>query len=86
VNDVVETGSQTRFSLQGVGSSPAGAGPYGFQRGVQLGREAAGTAFRKIGAWSEEHPGQMVLAALALGFVLGKLLAGRPRPVSEELE
>jgi hypothetical protein len=28
----------------------------------------------------------MVLVGLALGFVLGKLLAGRPRPVSEELE
>jgi hypothetical protein len=79
-----ETGSQTR--LQGVdGASPAGDG-HAFQRGVQLGREAAGTAVRKIGAWAEEHPGQMVLAGLALGFVLGKLLAGRPHPVSEELE
>jgi len=28
----------------------------------------------------------LLLAGLALGFVLGKLLAGRPRPVSEELE
>jgi hypothetical protein len=82
-----ETGSQTRFPMQGVGgTSPAGDGAHAFQRGVQLGREAAGTAVRKIAAWSEEHPGQMVLAGLALGFVLGKLLAGRPRPVSEELE
>jgi hypothetical protein len=78
-----ETGSQTRLPMQGMGgASRAGDSPHAFQ----LGREAAGTAVRKIGAWSEEHPGQMVLAGLALGFVLGKLLAGRPRPVSEELE
>jgi hypothetical protein len=82
-----ETGSQTRLPMQGMGgASRAGDSPHAFQLGLQLGREAAGTAVRKIGAWSEEHPGQMVLAGLALGFVLGKLLAGRPRPVSEELE
>ena len=80
---MAETETQTRFPIQVVGgASPAGEGAHAFQRG----REAAGTAVRKIGAWSEEHPGQMVLAGLALGFVLGKLLAGRPRPVSEELE
>jgi len=85
VNDMVDTGSQTRFPMLGMHRSSA-ARDGAFQRGIQLGREAAGTAVRKIGAWSEEHPGQMVLAGLALGFVLGKLLAGRPRPVSEELE
>jgi len=87
VNDMGEMGSQTRVPTQGMGeASPAGDGAHAFQRGVQLGREVAGTAVRKIGAWAEEHPGQMVLAGLALGFVLGKLLAGRRRPVSEELE
>jgi len=85
VNDMGETESQTRFPMPGMDAvSPARDGA--FQRGVHLGREAAGTAFRKIGAWSEEHPGQMVLAGVALGFLLAKLFAGRPRPVSEELE
>ena len=58
------------------------AGEAAFQRGMKAGREAAEIALRRIAAWSEEHPGQMVLAGLALGFVLGKLLLGRPRPVT----
>jgi hypothetical protein len=57
-----------------------------FARGLRAGRELADTAVRRIGAWAEEHPGQVVLAGLALGFVLGKLLLGRRRPISEELE
>jgi hypothetical protein len=57
-----------------------------FERGLQAGRELAETAVRRVGAWAEEHPGQVVLAGLALGFVLGKLLLGRRRPLSEELE
>jgi len=54
-----------------------------FQRGLIAGREAAETAVRKIGAWAEEHPGQLVLAGLAFGFVLGKILLRRPRVVTE---
>jgi hypothetical protein len=57
-----------------------------FERGLHAGRELAGTAVRRLGAWAEEHPGQVVLAGLALGFVLGKLLLGRRRTVIEELE
>lgn len=49
-----------------------------FQEGVQLGREYAGLAMRKIAAWAEENPGQMLFAGLAAGFVLGRLLL-RPR-------
>ncbi len=45
-----------------------------FERGVAVGRDAASAAVRKVAAWAEEHPGQLVLAGLALGFVLGKLL------------
>jgi hypothetical protein len=85
MSDMGETGSQRQFPAQGMGG-PFPARDGGFRRGVQIGRDLAETAVRKIGAWSEEHPGQMVLVGLALGFVLGKLLAGRPRPVSEELE
>jgi hypothetical protein len=57
-----------------------------FRRGLRMGRDAAETAVRKIGAWAEEHPGQVVLAGLAAGFVLGKLLFGRRKPVIEDLE
>jgi len=85
MSDMGETGSQRQFPTQGMGG-PFPARDGGFRRGVQIGRDLAEAAVRKIGAWSEEHPGQMVLVGLALGFALGKLLAGRPRPVSEELE
>ncbi|HYS07700.1 MAG TPA: hypothetical protein VEP66_03110 [Myxococcales bacterium] len=54
-----------------------------FQRGLMMGREVAENAVRKIGAWAEENPGQLVLAGLAFGFVLGKILLRRPRTVSE---
>jgi hypothetical protein len=53
-----------------------------FQRGLMIGREATENAIRKIGAWAEENPGQLVLAGLAFGFVLGKILLRRPRMVS----
>jgi hypothetical protein len=78
-----ETRSKTQFPVAETPRTPPGAE---FQRGLEVGREAAQTAMRRIGAWAEEHPGQMVLAGLALGFVLGKLLFGRPTKVSEELE
>jgi hypothetical protein len=78
-----ETRSKTQFPIAGTSAAPPGAD---FQRGIEVGREVAQTAVRRIGAWAEERPGQMVLAGLALGFVLGKLLFGRPTPVSEELE
>ncbi len=50
-----------------------------FQKGVEKGRELAVIALRKVSAWAEENPGQFVLAGLAAGFVLGKLLFRRPR-------
>jgi ElaB/YqjD/DUF883 family membrane-anchored ribosome-binding protein len=78
-----ETRSKTQFPMAATTATPPAAD---FQRGLQVGREAAQTAIRRIGAWAEENPGQMVLAGLALGFVLGKLLFGRRTPVSEDLE
>ena len=57
-----------------------------FARGLRAGRELADTAVRRVGAWAEENPGQVVLAGLALGFILGKLLLGPRRTLSEELE
>ena len=55
-----------------------------FERGLQLGREYAEHALRRVGAWAEENPGQLLLAGLAAGFVLGKLLHRRPRPLVED--
>ena len=58
-----------------------------FQRGLAAGREFAQTAVRRIGGWAEEHPGQVLLAGLGAGFILGKLLFPRRRVViSEELD
>jgi hypothetical protein len=57
-----------------------------FQRGLALGREYAETAARRIGAWAEEHPGQLLLAGLGAGILLGKLLFPRRRRVIEDLE
>jgi hypothetical protein len=46
-----------------------------FQNGMKLGRVAAG----KLAAWAAENPAQVVIAGLAAGFVLGKLLFRPPR-------
>jgi hypothetical protein len=52
-----------------------------FQKGVEKGREFAITATRRVAAWAEENPGQVILAGLALGFVLGKLLFRKPASI-----
>ena len=58
-----------------------------FQRGLLLGREYAETAIRRIGAWAEENPGQVLLAGLGAGILLGKVLFPRRRStVIEDLE
>jgi hypothetical protein len=57
-----------------------------FQRGLALGRDYAGIAVRRIGAWAEENPGQVLLAGLAAGFILGKLLLPKRRKVIEDLD
>jgi hypothetical protein len=38
-----------------------------------------------VGAWAEENPGQMLLVGLGLGFLLGKMLLHKPRPVVEAI-
>ena len=50
------------------------------QRGLDAGREYAQQAMRRVAAWAEENPGQLLLAGLLAGFILGKLLF-RPRKV-----
>jgi len=59
--------STTQFPLPGLDVET-------FQKGVEKGRELALLAQRRVAAWAEENPGQVILAGLALGFVLGKLL------------
>ena len=53
-----------------------------FQQGIELGKQYADVAARRVGAWAEENPGQMLLVGLAAGFIVGKLLfpSRRRRP------
>ncbi|HET7785388.1 MAG TPA: hypothetical protein VFL36_05420 [Myxococcales bacterium] len=48
-----------------------------FEEGLELGRRYAEQASRRIAAWAEEHPGQLLLAGLLAGLVVGKLLFPR---------
>lgn len=52
-----------------------------FAQGMQLGQVAA----RRVAAWAEENPGQMLLVGLGLGFVIGKLLLRKPRTVVQAI-
>ena len=82
-----ETHSKTQLPMSDTAVGPAQhPDEAALQRGLALGRELAGTAVRRIGAWAEEHPGQLLLAGLASGIVLGKLLFPRRRVVIEELD
>ena len=49
-----------------------------FKDGIEIGRQYADVAVRRIGAWAEEHPGQVVLAGLLAGFLIGKIFM-RPK-------
>jgi hypothetical protein len=51
-----------------------------FERGMEQGEKIA----RRIAAWAEEHPGQLVLLGLCAGFVVGKLLFAGPAKVDED--
>ena len=55
-----------------------------FQKGVEKGREFAVTARRRVAAWAEENPGQVIFAGLAIGFVLGKLLFRKRAAILDE--
>ena len=45
-----------------------------FQQGIEIGRQYMEVARRKLAAWAEENPGQMLIAGVAGGFILGKIL------------
>ncbi|MGZ6141932.1 MAG: hypothetical protein ACXWLM_01280 [Myxococcales bacterium] len=57
-----------------------------FRNGMELGRQYADVAVRRVAAWAEEHPGQLLIAGLAAGFVLGKLLLRPKRLALEDLD
>ncbi|HEY5677603.1 MAG TPA: hypothetical protein VIR81_12480 [Myxococcales bacterium] len=57
-----------------------------FEQGLELGRKYAEHALRRVAAWAEEHPGQLVLAGLMAGFILGKALYPRRRLDLQDLE
>ena len=81
-----ETRSKTQLPMSGIAAPPAAPAEEteAFRRGLELGRDYAEKAARKIGAWAEENPGQVLLAGLAVGFVLGKLLFRHPAPIVDE--
>jgi hypothetical protein len=58
-------------------------GTRAFERGLEMGRQYAEQAIRRIAAWAEENPGQLLLAGAAAGFLLGTLLF-RPRRVHHD--
>ena len=80
-----ETYSKTQLPAPGIDRGP-GEGEAALQRGLELGLQYADTAMRRIGAWAEENPGQLLIAGLAAGILLGKLLFPRRRTVIEELD
>ena len=73
-----ETRSRTQLPMPQITEKAAGA-QQAFQRGMEVGREYTELAVRRVAAWAEEHPGQMLLVGLAAGFVIGKLLLPKPR-------
>ncbi len=54
-----------------------------FKEGLAAGRRQVQVARRRVSAWAEEHPGQMLIAGLLAGFVMGKLIF---RPQAEDLD
>ncbi len=77
-----QTHSKTQLPMQEI-VRPEARESDPLQEGIELGREYAELAMRRIGAWAEEHPGKVLLAGVAAGFVLGQLLFRRRRTLLE---
>jgi len=82
---VAETRSKTQLPMSEISAPSAEEAARAFQRGIELGRDYAETALRRVAAWAEENPGQLLLAGVAVGFLLGKLLFSRPRGPADDL-
>ncbi len=52
-----------------------------FKDGIEIGRQYADVAVRRIGAWAEENPGQVLLAGLVAGFLIGKIFIRKPKRI-----
>lgn len=85
---MAEARSRTQFpaGVQQAAKGVVQAEIEAFEEGVRAGRQYAALAMRKIAAWAEENPGQMLFAGLAGGFLLGKLLYRERRLRLEDLE
>lgn len=68
--------------LPGAQKSVAQAEFEAFQEGIELGKQYASVAARRVAAWAEEHPGQVIVAGVIAGFILGKLLFRPPRRIA----
>ena len=82
---MAETRSKTQLPMSEISTPSAEEAARAFQRGIELGRDYAETALRRVAAWAEENPGQLLLAGVAVGFLLGKLLFSRPRGPADDL-
>ncbi len=84
---MAEARSTTQLPLgNGVARSIVDEELAAFRNGIELGQKYADLARRKVAAWAEEHPGQLLLAGLAAGFVIGKILLRPARVRLEDLE
>jgi hypothetical protein len=59
--------------------------PPAFARGQLRGRELASLWRRRLGAWAEENPGQLLVSGLVAGFVVGKIFR-RPRRIELDID
>lgn len=73
---VAETLSKTQLPI---GASTATVDDELLAHGIAVGREWAQSALERGRKWAVENPGQFVLAGVAAGFILGKLLFSRRR-------
>ena len=67
--------------LSGSQKSVAQAELEAFQEGIELGKQYAAVAARRVAAWAEENPGQVIAVGVVAGFIVGKLLFRAPRRV-----
>jgi len=79
-----ETRSKTQLPMHEI-LERIDQGQAAFANGMLLGRDVAQRAARKVAAWAEENPGQLLLAGLATGFLLGKLLLHTPRVTPDDV-
>lgn len=81
-NELQASATQADAGLAAPGPVPEGDAE-AFRRGMGRSQELAADIRRRLGAWAEENPGQVVLVGLAAGFLLGKMLF---RPQRIELD